>query len=237
MFAVVGGTHLLKMPGLARMEPQNVSTPYGPVEIDLAFLRSRRVALIQRHGRAQDRPPHRIPYAANFAALKNLGVTHVIGLGSTGCLKDTVRLPALIVPDDYVDFSSGVTVFENELVHVTPGFDEELRRALVETARRRSPYPLLERGVYFQSRGPRLETRAEVAFIRTLADCVGMTVAAEATVARELGLAYAALCTMDNYAHGVLGAVPEYRDIVAQAGKLADLCLEIAAETIESLAP
>lgn len=234
-FAVIGGTHLLNMPGLARLEQKNISTPHGTAEVDVAVLRSRSIVLIRRHGRANDKPPHRIPYAANFAALKSLDVTHVLALGSTGCLKDTVRLPALIVPDDYIDFSSGATVFEKELVHVTPGFDDELRAALIQTARQRSPHPVLDRGVYVQTRGPRLETRAEISFLRTLGDCVGMTVAGEASVARELGLGYAALCTMDNYAHGIRGQVPDYQDIAAQAQKLADLCLDIVVDAIERL--
>ena len=60
---------------------------------------------------------------------------------------------------------------------------------LIEEARALGRLPVLESGVYFQQRGPRLDTRAEVAFMGTLADCVGMTVGSEATVARELGLA------------------------------------------------
>src|SRR2546426_340135 len=58
-------------------------------------------------------------------------------------------------------------------------------------------------GVYVQAMGPRLETKAEIAFFKKLGDVVGMTVASEATLATELGIPYAALCSVDNYCHGL----------------------------------
>ena len=81
--------------------------------------------------------------------------------------------------------------------------------------------------MYFQLRGPRLDTRAEVAFCGTMADCVGMTIGSEATVARELGLRYAALCTLDNYAHGVRERPVDQQEIQASASRNADACLAV----------
>ena len=60
-------------------------------------------------------------------------------------------------------------------------------------------------GVYWQTIGPRFETPAEIRLIAAHADVVGMTIASECVVAGELGLAYAALCVVDNLANG-LGA-------------------------------
>jgi 5'-methylthioadenosine phosphorylase len=60
------------------------------------------------------------------------------------------------------------------------------------------------RGVYFNTRGPRLETKAEIKMIRNFADVVGMTMAKEATLSNELGLEYASLCTIDNFANGLV---------------------------------
>ena len=62
---------------------------------------------------------------------------------------------------------------------------------------------MVEDGVYWQARGPRLETPAEIRFIAPHADVIGMTVASECIVADELGLRYAALCVVDNLANGV----------------------------------
>jgi 5'-methylthioadenosine phosphorylase len=61
----------------------------------------------------------------------------------------------------------------------------------------------VEGGVYWQTRGPRLETPAEIRLIAAHADVVGMTVGSECAVAGELGLRYAALCVVDNLASGL----------------------------------
>jgi purine nucleoside phosphorylase len=63
--------------------------------------------------------------------------------------------------------------------------------------------PLVDGGVYWQTVGPRLETPAEIRHISRDADVVGMTAASEAIVAAELGLAYAVVCAVVNYANGV----------------------------------
>jgi purine nucleoside phosphorylase len=60
-------------------------------------------------------------------------------------------------------------------------------------------------GVYWQARGPRFETPAEIRLMAAHAHVVGMTIASECVVAGELGFAYAALCVVDNVANG-LGA-------------------------------
>jgi 5'-methylthioadenosine phosphorylase len=62
---------------------------------------------------------------------------------------------------------------------------------------------LADGGVYWQAVGPRFETPAEIRLIAAHADVVGMTVAAESVVARELGLRYSVICMVDNLANGV----------------------------------
>ena len=80
----------------------------------------------------------------------------------------------------------------------TRGWRAELLAALAEAG-----IEAVGEGVYWQTRGPRLETPAEVRLIAAHADVVGMTVASECVVAGELGLRYAALCVVDNLANGV----------------------------------
>jgi 5'-methylthioadenosine phosphorylase len=92
-----------------------------------------------------------------------------------------------MVPHDYINFFD-TTIFDDRLVHVTPGFDRALRQLLIEEARRLSRLPVYDQGCTSSCAGPRLDTRAEVAFCGTIADCVGMTVGSEATIARELDL-------------------------------------------------
>jgi 5'-methylthioadenosine phosphorylase len=56
---------------------------------------------------------------------------------------------------------------------------------------------------------------AEVRALSAVADVVGMTVASEATLACELGMKFAALCTVDNYANGLGGDVLTYEHILS----------------------
>jgi 5'-methylthioadenosine phosphorylase len=239
MIGIIGGTILLERQALAGAHPDTVETGHGPAELERGTLGGVPVALVQRHGRRRDRPPHRVNHPANLTALAALGARQVLALGSTGALRPELDIPALMVPHDYINFFD-TTVFHDRLVHVTPGFDQPLRALLLEEARRTTPaLPVYDRGVYFQVRGPRLDTAAEVALCARFADCVGMTIASEATVARELGLPYAALCTLDNYANGVgpAGArPPAQHDIQAAATRAAEVCLEVLTAVVRRLA-
>lgn len=235
MIGVIGGTLLLENEFLKERKEVEIKTPFGIAEVDLGNINGIEVAVIQRHGRKKNKPPHVINHPANFYAFKSLGVKKVIGLGSAGCLREDIEIPALIIPHDYIDFFSSTTVFNDSLVYITPGFDESIRRALIESAKIVSNLPVLEKGVYFQTRGPRLETKAEIVMIKNFADCVGMTAGSEATVAKELGIKYAVICTMDNYAHGIRGEEVNYEVIIKRAKENAKICLEVVRRAIEAL--
>jgi len=69
-------------------------------------------------------------------------------------------------------------------------------------------------GTYVQTRGPRFETVAEIAALSQFADLVGMTLASEATLACELSIPFAAICTVDNYANGLADGVLTYDEVL-----------------------
>jgi 5'-methylthioadenosine phosphorylase len=60
------------------------------------------------------------------------------------------------------------------------------------------------------------------------ADLVGMTMASEAVIAQELGLRYGALCSVDNFAHGLVDQVLTMEEIVAHARENAAVTRRIA---------
>ena len=61
----------------------------------------------------------------------------------------------------------------------------------------------MDGGVYAATQGPRLESAAEIDRLeRDGADMVGMTGMPEAGLARELGMRYAAVAVVVNYAAG-----------------------------------
>jgi 5'-methylthioadenosine phosphorylase len=65
------------------------------------------------------------------------------------------------------------------------------------------------------------------------ADLVGMTMASEAAIAQELGLSYAALCSGDNYGHGIGEKELTIDEILQHARRNTDVILKIVARYIE----
>jgi 5'-methylthioadenosine phosphorylase len=155
-------------------------------------------------------PPHRINFRANLAALAIAGVTEIVAFGSSGSLKPKIAPGSLLVPTDYISLTDIPSIHDHRIEHVRPELSEDLTKELariVPSAR--------HGGVYVQTRGPRIETVAEVKALAWIADVVGMTVASEATLACELGMKFAALCTIENYANGLGDEVLTYEHIVS----------------------
>ena len=169
---------------------------------------------LPRHGIDLETPAHLVDHHANVRALCDAGCDRVLALGSVGSLRPDVAPGTLLCPDDF--FAPGIapSFYDDVRGHSIPGFDPDWRERVVSGWHGVGELELADGGVYAQMRGPRFESPAEVRMLASHADVVGMTIAAEAILAREAGLAYAAVCTVDNFANG-LGpeplAIEEYR--------------------------
>ncbi len=189
---------------------------------------------IPRHGRDGSIPPHRINHKANLLALENEGVSHVLGVCSVGSLREDIKSGSLVVPDDYISLWNIPTYFSRDAVHITPVMDEDIRKLLLDKAGELG-LEIVYGGTYFQTTGPRLETRAEIRLLRDYAEVVGMTMASEATLACELGIRYAALCTVDNYAHGILDEKLDYGEVMENASTDREGLYELLDLVVEGL--
>jgi 5'-methylthioadenosine phosphorylase len=161
-------------------------------------------AIVQRH-RAPDGSfvlPHLIDHEANLRALAEQGCDRVLGIGSVGSLHRELTVGSLVCPGDFVALNLGDSIFDDGRAHSAPGFAPRWRQELI-TAWGEGGQAPRDGGVYWQARGPRFETPAEIRLMAAHADVVGMTLAAECVVAGELGLDYAALCVVDNLANGL----------------------------------
>jgi 5'-methylthioadenosine phosphorylase len=196
--AVLAGHTLLGTPFAAEAERVDVSTRYGTV----AILDAGDYVYLQRHGLDRYDAPHAIDHRANLVALAESGCDRVLALGSVGSLRPDIGVGALVAPDDFISLLVSASAFDDARGHVVPGFDVEWRARILREFESAGE-PLRDGGVYWQSTGPRFETRAEVRMIAPHADLVGMTIGSEAAVAGELGLAYAVVCNVDNFANGV----------------------------------
>lgn len=198
---ILSGTVPLHGEGIfSRLREETVETEFGMATL----FRSPELIFIARHGVNPSSPilPHRINHQANLAALKKLGAEEVIGVNSTGSLKLHMKPGVIVIPDDYIQLGPGTTAVTEKPLHIVPQLDRSVRERLL-TAARGAGIAVIDGGIYWQSTGPRLETRAEIAMISQFADIIGMTMASEAIVAQELGLPYASLCSVDNYANGL----------------------------------
>ena len=214
MIAIIGGTSLLNLNFLEGLGERVINNAYGSVYI----LKNENVAFLPRHGRDRKIPPHRINYRANIMALRDLGVEKIIGVGCSGSLKKEITPGSILIPHDYLNLGEIESYYDLEIKHITPGLDEFLREIIIESAKR-SGIKVIEKGIYAQTRGPRLETKAEVSFLKDYADIVGMTMASEATLSKELGIPYACISTVDNYAHGIMDEVLDFEKIVKNASR------------------
>jgi 5'-methylthioadenosine phosphorylase len=158
---------------------------------------------LQRHGSDVYVLPHRIDHVANMRKAAEAGCERVLAIASVGGLRSELVPGTLLCPDDFIALGVGPAAFEDERAHSVPGFDPDWRRRVVSEWRERTGSEIVDGGVYWQTRGPRLETPAEISFIAAHAHVVGMTIAAECVAASDLGLAYAAICVVDNLANGV----------------------------------
>jgi len=161
--------------------------------------------VVQRHDGDGYMLPHRIDHVANMRRLVEAGCDRVLALGSVGGLRPELGPGTFFCPDDFIALGASPSAFTDERAHTVPGFDLEWRSRVVEAWNAACEPPLIDGGVYWQSRGPRLETAAEIRLVAPHADVIGMTIGGECAAAGELGLAYAAICLVDNLANGVAG--------------------------------
>jgi len=209
--AVIGGTGVYKLAQLDDVQTLEVDTrfgqPSGPVRV--GTLLGQRVAFLARHGEGHSLPPHKINYRANLAALQQIGATRVLALNTVGGITDAYGPRVLACPDQLIDYTWGriSTLCEepgSEVLHVDFGHPyTPMLRSKVLAAARVTGVKLVDGGCYGATQGPRLETIAEIARLRRDGcDLVGMTGMPEAGLARELGLDYACLAIVANWAAG-----------------------------------
>ena len=214
--AIIGGTGIDELEGLEIVGSHVVETPYGKPSraIQEGRLGSVRVMFLQRHGSPAMIPPHRINYRANLWALRSLGATDIIAINAVGGIAANMHPGRLVIPDQLIDYTWGRehTVDEGSdgvLQHIdfTEPYDRGLRTALVAAAAS-AGIACETSAVHGVAQGPRLETAAEIQrMARDGCAVVGMTGMPEASLARELGLAYASVCMVVNPAAG-LGEEP-----------------------------
>jgi len=213
--AIIGGSGFASFPGLEALGEETVETPFGQpsAPIRSGHLAGREVFFLARHGVDHRIPPHAVNYRANIWALKSLGVERVVGLAAVGGIHGAYAPRMLAVPDHLIDYTHGRDQTFHEggdagVVHIdfTRPYCESLRGELLRLAGELG-INMVDGGTLGVTQGPRLETAAEIRRMeRDGCDLVGMTGMPEAALARELGLCYASLAYVVNWAAGKVEA-------------------------------
>ncbi len=236
---IIGGTAAYGLdlaPYGHRADLGEVETPYGPPPVFQLLQPDPdrpAVAFCSRHGRhSLQRSAAFLNQRALIWAAHMLGIRTIFSWNGVGAIARHLAVGDLIVPHDLLDFSRHrLSTFDNQDLVAAhgPAFHPRARSALLDAA------PAAHnKGVYVCTEGPRLETASEIRLYKQAgADVVGMTLVPEVFLAQEVGIAYASLCYITNYATGMAGERPPQRQF---GPPVAHTCLPLLLQAAAMLA-
>jgi len=209
---VICGTSLLDSDLFSDLPERTVETDRGTVRMragDSYFV-------LQRHASEEGyRAPHEINHHAHMLAFRNLDVEVLVSIQSAGTLTRSIPPGSFAIPHDFLNPWQTHTFYPDRRGHRAVSFDDPLRKQIREALKEKN-IGFTEEAVYVQTRGPRFESPAEGRMLTEYGDIVGMTAAAELILAREQGLRYATLCSVDNFVNGIEGTSVDYEDFQEQ---------------------
>lgn len=211
LLAVIGGSGFQRLGGLVVTETRHLDTPFGPISAPImrGQLVERPILFLARHGDGRRLPPHRINYRANLWALHACGAELIVGLAAVGGITPRFGPRTFAIPNQIIDYTYGreQSFHDGEShpfqhIDFTEPYCRELRGQLLHACKV-AGVSAEATATYGATQGPRLETRSEIARMeRDGCDLVGMTAMPEAALARELGMSYASLAFVVNWAAG-----------------------------------
>ncbi|MDR2788433.1 MAG: S-methyl-5'-thioinosine phosphorylase [Candidatus Accumulibacter sp.] len=211
MLAIIGGSGLSQLANLDVSHREVLRTPYGEPSGAVVFgqIRGRPAVFLARHGYGHVIAPHEVNYRANIWALAKNGAEAIVSVASVGCIRPDLKPGDVLIPHQIIDYTWGRKStyhegYDSAVVHVdfTEPYDPGLRARLLGAADA-AGVAVGDGAVYAVTQGPRLETSAEIDRLeRDGADVVGMTGMPEAALAKELGVPYATINIVANYAAG-----------------------------------
>src|SRR2546428_9310035 len=167
VLGIIGGSGLYDLPGLAGVQREQVSTPFGDPSDALVTgrLGDQDVVFLSRHGAGHRLSPTELPYRANVYALKQLGVKRIVSVSAVGSMGEAIAPGHLVLPLQYIDrtvarkntfFGDGVVAHVAFADPVCPQFHEYLQGACFAAGG--AGHPL---GTHVCIEGPQVSTPAE----------------------------------------------------------------------------
>lgn len=176
-----------------------VPTSYGPVHrCYYGEIFNVPVLIIYGRFNGEKSPSSKINHQQTIEAIKNCGITKVIGTFVVGGIKKEYDQGTVFVIDDFI----GMGNYNIDWDYCKPFHNAEMIQPLCKdleqqlvVASQNQDFPVVTNAVYVCFNGyPRIETKAELRFYEMIgADCVGQTLDPEATICRLNGLCYAGI--------------------------------------------
>ena len=154
---VFGGSGFYEL--LDNPHEYRVNTPFGAPSspVMVGEIGGRTVAFLPRHGKDHSLPPHMINYRANVWAMKELGVSRIIGPNACGSLQKHVEPGHFVICDQFVDRTWGRkdTFYDGPITtHVSSAdpYCPTMRQVAIDEGERRSESPLTRPGPWWSSK-------------------------------------------------------------------------------------
>ncbi len=210
---VFGGSGFYSL--LEEAEEYRIDTPYGAPSspVTIGEIGGRKVAFLPRHGLRHEFPPHTINYRANIWAMKQLGVTRIIGPNACGSLQPHVKPGDFVICDQFVDRTWGRkdTFYDGPTTtHVSSAdpYCDVMREHAVAKARELG-IDVHPSGTVVVIQGPRFSTRAESKWFASQGwEVINMTQYPECYLARELEICYCNISLITDHDAGAEGIEP-----------------------------
>ncbi len=205
---IIGGSGLYDLESLEDRREVRLSTPFGDPSDALitGTLHGVRMAFLPRHGRGHRLAPHELPFRANIHAMKELGMSCVLGISAVGSMREEIVPGHLVIVDQFIDRTrhrtEESTFFGDGCVghvHLADPIWEPLRQIALAAARAAGA-TVHDGGAYLCMEGPAFSTRAESNMYRSFGvNVIGMTNLQEAKLAREAEIAYSTVALATDY--------------------------------------
>ncbi|MDE1869039.1 MAG: S-methyl-5'-thioadenosine phosphorylase [Candidatus Micrarchaeota archaeon] len=207
---IIGGSGLYSL--MDKFEEVEMDTEYGKPSdrIAIGMIGNRSVAFLPRHGRKHSLPPHKIPYKANIAAFKQLGVSRIISTSAIGSLKQEYKPGDIALFDQFVNMTHGRddTFFHGSSVtHVSTAepYCPELRSIGMKAADTLK-LDYHKDATIVVINGPRFNTKAESKMYANHGfDVINMTQYPEVPLAIEREMCYLGIGMVTDYDAGLEG--------------------------------
>ena len=213
-FAIIGGSGTLSSNFPSNLEDTNIKiinnsiffdTPYGISPQFILFKVNDKLVLTckmhgWRSGISRADASRQI-----FWTFRQAGVKRILSEGGVGTINHLLNPRDLMIPDDYIDLSvrKDVMLDGRYLLIMREALCQELRAALLVSAKKYFNGRIFNRGIYAVTDGRHFESPAEIAMLKGHADIVGQSLAPEVYLAREIGACYANLSFVVNYGEGI----------------------------------